>query len=262
MNAKIIEVISIIVCILIFISCVDVVLGGIEGEKALSGEVTRLIDNLGDKEHVYLDALWPSSTLIENKKIPISKVSPEVIEKSVYWIKTAIKKEWLPEDLQNRLITLKDFKKWEKRDKQGIVFSQGVGDYIIAEYETRNYKINIQENGRSLSLLIALPDTTDISQDPEGIIKKWIETFTNFPLQKSNRLTYQLQKADDVYYGKVLCDWEDKTADLLSGKTVISNMWWQHFNVCTDGTFFFISLPETDGTPVSLGSKSGLPDRF
>lgn len=170
MNTKIMEGVFIIVCIAIFVSCVDVVFGGNAEKKLLSDEAIKLIDILGNEKLVYLDALWPSSSLIEDKKIPKSKVSHEVIEKSVYWIKTAVKKEWLPEDLQNRLITLKDFKKWEKRNKQGIVFSQWVGDYIIAEYEIRGYKINIQENGQSLSLLVVLPDTTDISLDPQDFI--------------------------------------------------------------------------------------------
>jgi hypothetical protein len=92
--------------------------------------------------------------------------------------------------------------------------------------------------------------------------------FINFPSEKKDRLSYHLQKEGNLYYGKVLYDewnnktWEDKKERLLKGETVISDMWWQHFTVCTDGKFFFISIPEIEGKPINPQAKPGLRDRF
>ena len=62
----------------------------------LNVETTESIKDLGNhKDPRYLDALLPDQSLIRDKSIPTSEVPQEVINKSLHWMSTVIKKEWL-----------------------------------------------------------------------------------------------------------------------------------------------------------------------
>ena len=185
-----------------------------------------------------------------------------MIDKSLYWMQTAVKKEWLVQDLPSRLVAVRGFSNWEKRDEQGIVFSQEIGDYVLAQYELRGYVISLQESGASLSVRVVLPRAVDLKDDPEGFVRKWIGTLINLPPEELNRQIYQLHQADAVYCGQVASVMEDHTTYSSSGEMVSSRLWWQLFDVCTDGGFFALSLRELDGSPMNPQAQPGLPDRF
>lgn len=223
------------------------------GKNSLSDAVVKAIEYLGNTEDPhYLDALLPDSIVRKENKIAISEVPSGVIDQSMYWITKVIKKEWLPEDLKSRLHALKDVKKWEKRDKKGVVFSNLIGDYILAEYEIREYQIHIQENGAILSLFVIFPDAVVVPHQVETFIKKHTETFLNLATEKIEQMTYSLQKEGNLHCGTSFVDYEENRPSVI---------WWQRLTLCTDGSFFFVSVSEIEGASGSR-VRRGYPNRF
>lgn len=228
----------------------------------LKPEYRLQLKSVGDKYTPLLGILLLEKSDKLPNKVPLTSVPASVKAHAVYWMNKVIRSEWLPEDIEDRLEALKDVKLWEKRDKHGVLVCEWVTDYIMCKYRIRNHGIGILDNGGSLSVLVILPERVDLSTSAEDVIKKCIDTFVNFPSERSSRLTYRLEKEGSLYYGKVLCDWQDKTADLLAGKIVRANSWWQRFTICTDGSFIFMNVPEHEGQLIKMFSRPGPPDRF
>jgi hypothetical protein len=211
---------------------------------------------------VFADALWPDEPAIRSSKIELSRVPKGIVARSIAWMRTVLRQEWLPEKIEDSLMAIKDLRKWEKRDAKGIVFSEHVGDYIMARYTLENHEFYVQENGSSLSLLVKLPHSADVTSSPQVFIRGHIEQFINFPSGKIDRLEYHLKSHGGLFYGEVTCERKDIVQELLSGKQAKSNMWWQDLRIATDGSFFFVAVPETQGEQISMKAKPGLPDRF
>jgi len=228
----------------------------------IKNESIKTVKELGvAKGPVYLDAIWPDDALVKNKKVNISTIDPNVVEKSVSWIRTIIKDEWIPQDLDKKLIAIKDWKKLEKRNDKGDIISETIGDYLLVEYKIKNYNIQIQENGISIGILILPIDHNEPLLDVENYLNDFIGKFIKFPNQKVSYLKFNIEsiKTDEylkIYYGNVQCEWEPNINNYQF------QTWWNYFSVCTDGHFMFFVIPERDGKPFRPQAKPGIPSRF
>ena len=232
-------------------------------EIFLKKETVELLLSLGKTRWDYYDALWPDETVIKSQQIPLSKVPKGTVKRAVEWIKLIIKSDWLPNGFENNLIAVKDLVKEETKagDELAEPFKLQ-GDYLITKYDINGQKIQLQENDSSVSILIFFPKSISIEKNPQEFIRNCLEKYTNFPKEKANKLSYDLKKDKNIYFGDVDCEWVDYSEAIMAGETVKSNMWWQSFTIFTDGSFIFISAGENDGLPVRLNSSPGYPSRF
>lgn len=212
----------------------------------------------------YLGAVWPTDSQIKECRIPIYRVNELEFKKSIKWIKTIINKEWLKDDFEKELIALKQYKNWEKRDKNGIVFSEWKGDYLIADFIVNNNRINIQETGSSFSVLFIFPEKKDISRSPDENIKNYLKKFIIFPTDKIDMLDLKLKNKEGIYYGTLTYIPKDKKEEIYQDENnyYMNKIWWKYLYVCTDGSFFYLYCFETDGSPISPNASPGIPSRF
>jgi hypothetical protein len=189
------------------------------------------------------EALMPE----DKKGIPISlsSIPIHVTNKAVYWIKKAVRSQWLPPEIEKNLVAIKDVK-WEWKDNYGDVHERK-GDFLILEYESGGNFFHIQESGVSVSVRIDLLMPKDITADPKSFISWSLKEFLDLPsgvLDLSFSDIPPLFKATNVPAGSI-----DPLRD-----------WWESVVAYTDGNFFFVTFLELDNSKGS--NRFGLPDRF
>lgn len=216
------------------------------GMTGLAGIVHRLAKQ---ESTAYLCVLPPDESVIENQVL--EEPPAAVLEKAEQWMKRVIKNEWLPKDLAERLIAIKDWTRIERSALDGAVRWSEVGDYLCVTYTVRDHSFMMQEDGRRLSLRVDLPKARDADFDVETFITECIVQFLTVPDGYGSRVRYDLKETDGVYHGAAFV--EDTGAE---------HWWWHKMRVLTDGQIFFVSLVELDGTEPRPQAKLGSPDRF
>lgn len=220
------------------------------------------VKNLADENPDYLDALVPENPSVASNSIPISAVPPEVLNTSLYWIRKVVREEWLPKNLKNVISASKDLRlREDRRDARfGLVLPCWVADYIVSHYMVWEHTVYIQENDISVSARIHFPETVGIPDNPKIFVRECIKKFINISGEELESLSYDLQRRGNLIHGIV---GKESTSTLVDGGQIkCPNWWWHRMTICTDGSFFFVSVPERDGKPFNPQANLGLPDRF
>jgi len=234
--------------VLLAMTDLDAALGDpVPGEPLWLTEHLRTnIAAMADEQPALMDVLFAEDR--RGVEVPITSISTSVLNHAVLWIKDVVRREWLPADIENRLVAYKDVKQWEKKDKAGVVFSVREGDFLTLEYEAGGHKIHIQESGVSISVRFDLGTRQSLAPDCSIFIQKCLTDFLNFPDEWSKDFTIEKRG--------VLC-----RARMLNKRSTVSG-WWDTIDVLTDGSFFFVTLVEITSQLHNPQASPGLPNRF
>lgn len=228
--------------------------------------------------HPYLmDILLPEQ--LDAARIPVSSVPERTTKEAAVWIRRVIEAKWLPPNIEGKLLALKDVKQWEKRDTNGVLISERIGDFLALEYEVSGYAVHVQESGVSVSLRVDFRQPRSVGDDPGAFIRECLRDFLNLSEDQVSQLQGDVKQESPVYYGYLrslrVIEWELTLRKLAvqrpSGQSFEMNgeleerarqrQWWDRVRVCTDGRFFFVSVTEVEPGS-NPRAKGGLPDRF
>ncbi len=217
--------------------------------------------SLANKQPKLMDILLPDEKKGTAESITV--IPAPITSNAVYWIKKVVRSQWLPPDIKENLIALKDVKQLEKKDKHGVVFSERKGDFLVLDYKIMDHAFHIQESGVSVSLRVDLPKEVSVSSDPSGFIKKCLADFLNIPSDALGTLDIQVEK-DAPLYTVFSTDISPRSILPVTtdGKLRNESHWWERMIICTDGKFFFVYASEVEPGSYSPQAKPGLPDRF
>ena len=230
-------------------------------------ELNSKLKELSESNWDYLAALWPSDEELRRYRASLSIVPPDVVESASSEIRTYIKKEWLPANLENRLIPMKD---WVRRER--VVTPKGtryalIVDALIAEFSIQGYNIQIQDRPCLGVLIYPVKPNQEIA-DIKDYINNSISRFLNFPPSKLGSIEYVLEHTEatpdrKLFYGKLLCEW-DLAWDEPFPLPIRPRKWWNSMRVCTDGNFIFLctfgSTPENfDPMPARISTTEDNP---
>jgi len=220
-----------------------------DNTQIISEDLQRILTEKGAE---YRDSRWPEN--INEQKVSLDVVPQECLDHTVDWIRTMVKDKWLPDDLKNRMIAIPRK-------------SLSEPDYLIVRYILDGYKIQIQENGIAVMILIETNNITEANESIEDFLTSAIYEFLNYPTDKRDSLQYRLNnfKYNDtlVYYGQVDCDFDISS---VNAEMLRKRIWWNHTYCWTDGKRVYLGMVEMDGIPYTgrkLGSsRPGFRERF
>jgi hypothetical protein len=198
---------------------------------------------LVEKDSLFTDSWWPAD---------LPRVSPEAIPAKVYvhatkWLRTMIKPQWLPDDPNI----------WMAGVRKKVPLK---ADYLVLRYQIGGTKIQIQEDGAGVSLLIDTGAFADM--EPDAFLTSVIRKFLRYPEDKLNTLKFFLKSVEHdgrrIYYGSVDCDF-----DRYNREAHFKRIWYNYTFLWTDRRRVFFSLAEMDGQPPKRKrARPGLPKRF
>ena len=209
-------------------------------------EIYSKLRELGESNSFdYWSALWPSDEELRRYSASLSMVPPDVVEDAASRIRTYLKKKWLPTNLDNRLIPMKD---WVRRQRVVTPIrtrSRVIMDVLIAEFSIKGYNIQIQDFPCLGVLILPVKPNKEIA-DIEDYISSSISTFLNFPLSKFGNIEYMLEHTQNgadrkIFYGKLTCEWNLAWDGILT-KQYRHRKWWNSMTVFTDGYFIFLCI--------------------
>lgn len=195
----------------------------------------------------YREAIWPSTKEMPRYAVPQTDIPADVLIEAVRWTKIMIKGKWIPNDLANRFVGLKEYRP--------------VFDYLGARYVSGGYEIQILEGG-AVCLLVNTGrvqrriGVTETRQAIELYLKDSIKKFLNFPEDKIDKIEFKLKcvslaREGMLYYGVMDCEYNNMDPDHRN--------WWHHIYVWSDGKCVFFSMVEMDGThPKKVSARPGL----
>lgn len=196
----------------------------------------------------YADSAWP-------KNLDTDKVNPDYIPRRVLvenkkWIRLMIKNEYIPKEPNEWLL--------------GVCKPLGgyTADYLVMRYSIGPHRMQIQENGVTVCLLIDVNDPNFWKPRVEDFLSAVVREFLNYPSDKLSKLTFKLNSfahgGQTVFYGTMDCDFDFENEQAWEKRT-----WWNHTYVWTDGKRAYFSLVEMDGRPVEGNqAKPGPVRRF
>ncbi len=192
------------------------------------------------------------STAVQGRVISADSVPTRERAWALKWIQQVIRSDWRPADLPGTLVALKDVKQEQRRDFNGVVVPEIVGDYIVSEYTIRGHHFHLYDSGVTLSVLVLMPRTVDVTRQPDAAVTQWLTMFLNLPgnigIPRSS-----LRQEGAFFHAFVRPGGRDVD-------------WWNWLELCTDGDFFFVSCPEPatseDTGKLIPQASPRLPDRF
>ena len=241
--------------------------------SVLTVQASEKIRILADERSYLMDVFLPEQT--DTVKVPLASVPDRVRVDAAAWIGRVVQQRWLPADMDKRFTALKDVKQWEKRDNNGILISERVGDFLTLDFEVSGYGIHVQEAGGELSLRVDLQQPVAIADDPADFVRKCLTDFLNLSEAVVAQLQGDVKEESPLYWAYLRSPRavEKHLALLRTQRVTLADrerwmkerQWWDRVYVCTDGHFFFVRVAEAE--PVTQGrynprAKGGLPDRF
>jgi hypothetical protein len=204
-----------------------------------------LAARVGEKEWVFLDAWWPTDA--DSRKVSADRIPERVLARTTTWLHTMIGSQWLPQDPNAWMTGVQKEKPVE-------------ADYLILRYQVDKTRIQIQEDGAGVSILIDTGTFADIKA--EAFLTSAIRKFLRYPEDKLGTLKFYLKSFEHegktVYYGTVDCDFDRYDTEAYFKRT-----WYNHTFVWTDGRRAFFSLVESTGEPPQhKQARPGIPRRF
>jgi hypothetical protein len=239
--------------------------------KTIAPDVKMVSDTLQsvlDKESIpYKDSSWPED--IEKAKVEMARVPQKVMAETTCWLRTMIKSEYLPREPNEWLIAVRKPKPGYfrvERGPEGVrkvhIGQKGTNDYLIMRYSIDGHKLQIQENGAAVRLLIDVNNPTTFGSNAEEFITNTIYEFLNYPEGQKNSLEFYLRSLayndKTIHFGTVDCNFRRGETEAYSKR-----IWWNHTGVWTDGKRIYLSLVERDGKPIEARqARPGIRPRF
>ena len=184
----------------------------------------------------YADATWPGN--LNTDKVDVNQIPAEVIAETTKWIRIIMKSEYIPKEPSEWLLGIR--KPLEK---------DYIADYLVMRYSVGPHRIQIQENGMAVCLLIDVNDPNLWRTKVENFLAATVRKFLNYPEDKLSKLTFKLDSfiydGQTIFYGTMDCDF-----DFESSEAWDKRVWWNHTYVWTDGKRAYFSLVEMHGKPV------------
>lgn len=251
----------VVCCMLLFTGALSVAdpSGETKAAASLSPETRAAWRMIADESEPFLMGVFlPEARTNQTSAVRVSTIPKRALNQGIGWMKKVLKKEWVVANLEDSLWAVKDFRLWEKRDTTGQVFSQTVGDYIVAEYSTNGLSFHLADDGEGLSIRIDLSGPTALGSDSEKGIRQLVEQFIDLPAKVKPLLRSKIRTKGGLTYGRFALE------GLLKGEDMDQTHWWQDLTVCTDGHFFFVWVGEVDADegPVHPQATPGPPNRF
>jgi hypothetical protein len=203
----------------------------------------ELLTRLVEKRLEFAESWWPTG---------LARVQAQDIPQPVYahatkWLRTMIKAQWLPNDPNA----------WMAGVRKG---KPRATDCLILRYAIENQKIQVQEDGAGVALLIDTGAFADMK--PDAFLTSVIRKFLRYPEDKLGTLKFYLKSFEHegktISYGTVDCDFNRDDTEAYFKRN-----WYQHTFVWTDGRRAFFSLVEMDGRPLQpTHPRPGISRRF
>lgn len=170
-------------------------------------EFSSKLDELADDHGAYLKAIWPSGGELARYRVSLSVVPPAVVEGAASWIRRIVKERWVPTEIDEKLIAMKDWKRRGRRVYPGRVAFGVIVDALMAEYTLRGYNFQIQDDGKTLGVLVFPLKPNGEAPSKEEYITDSISKFLKMPPSKLGSLEYTLKHSqlgkNKIYYGVV-----------------------------------------------------------
>ena len=212
-----------------------------------TSELSSKLDELADDNGIYLQAIWPSGGELARYGASLSVVPPAVAEGAASWIRRIVKERWVPTEIGEQLIAMKD---WKRRERRVFADRTAFGvtvDALIAEFSRGGYNFHIQDDGKYLGVLVYPVKPNRAAPSIEEYITDSISKFLNVPPAKLGSIEYTLEYSriganKKIHYGQIWCEWDEQRQSSFEASK--SQTWWNRMVVCTDGNFIFFSIPE------------------
>ena len=207
-------------------------------------ELSLKLDELADDHSAYLKAIWPNGGELARYGVSLSVVPPSVVDGAASWIRRIVKERWVPTEIDEKLIAMKDWKRRGRRVYPGRVAFGVTVDALMTEYTLGGYNFQIQDDGNHLGILVfplkpdgAAPSIKEYLTGTEYLTGS-IAKFLNVPPPKTGSLEYtlkhsQLGENNRIHYGTVWCEWDAQRNSSFEASK--SQTWWNRMSVCTDG---------------------------
>lgn len=221
-----------------------------EEPKALPDDLQIVSDELQtllkEKSLSYADSAWPKD--LNKRKVQAGQIPRKVLVEANKWLRTMIKDKYLPKDPNTWLA--------------GIRAREA--DYLVMRYSVGAYKVQVQEDGTVVRVLIEVNEPNLWKEGFEDFLTGAVREFLNYPLDKLDKLKFDLKTFEYgtskklVAYGKLECDYDPCRKDAWK-----TRIWWNQTYVWTDGKRVYFSMVERDGKRIELTqAKPGIPRRF
>jgi len=202
----------------------------------------------------FWDVLGPERYL-RNKSSEIVLVPDPTRIHVLFWARKVIKPEWLPADLDQLLVGVRDI----NQDERGHMPEGWVSDSVLAGYEVRGFRFYIIENGLHLSLRIHFPADVKIRDDDQSVANSLMR-FLNLPASVFDAARFSMTWSSPLFYGSVEPDEFPPSPNGL-----VSGDWWDSLSFASDGVFLFVSVREVRAgvwNNVRPHTQPRPPDRF
>ena len=211
-------------------------------------EINSKLTELANGNGIYFQALWPGGGELARYGVSLSVVPPAVVEGAASWIRRIVKERWVPTEIGEQLIAMKDWKRRERCVNAERIAFGVIVDALITEFSRDGYNFQIQDDGKSLGVLV-FPLKPNGATPPiiEEYVTGSISKFLNVPPPKTGSLEYTLKYSriganKKIHYGQIWCEWDEQRQSSFEASK--SQTWWNRMVVCTDGNFIFFSIPE------------------
>ncbi len=242
--------------------------------KALPQDVQIVSDELQafltEKGLEYKDSAWPKD--LDRIQLDKSRVPDQVVARTTQWLRTMIKSEYLPSDPNDWLIPVRKAKSGyyeTRRDPNGTtrttyVPTEGTDDYLVMRYSVGANRLQVQEDGSAVHLLIDVNEPRLFSSNVEQFITNVLYEFLNYPVEHKGALKFNLKKSThagvSIWSGTVDCDFDFEDNTAWAKRT-----WWSHTYLWTDAKRVYFGLVRASGKPQSPGqgnARAGSRPRF
>ncbi len=222
--------------LLVIVLLAPVFLRGSELKRTTTGE----LESLGRLQPGrfwdprFWDILVPDNNKQNMQPNDLVTVPAVVKEQATYWAKKVVKREWLPANLDQLWVGLRDI----KQDTSGLIPAGYTVDLALAEYQIDGMTFHLVENGLTLSLRVDLPQGSQIADDQHSIGDS-LKRFLNLDSAIFDAPYWTTVWWSPLLYGVLQPD--EPRRDSEGGMLF---EWWENVAFASDGTFLFASVRE------------------
>jgi len=169
-------------------------------------------------------ALWTDKKNIIDKKVEISRYEvKQSLRSTIHWLKKIIKEQWIPEDIEQRLLPLRE--------------SLEGNDAIWTRYQVGGYSIQMVVDFGRVRVFISFVDT--VSPEDKKAMKKFVAKTVDKFLKKSDAVK---KKLPEIQVTQGIASGIPKKG----GPRRAPNLWWEQVRWWSDGKTIAFWIPKTD----------------
>jgi hypothetical protein len=191
--------------------------------------------------------------------VPLSSLDQGMMNVSFEWIRRVIKPEWLPAGFESNVIALK-----QTALRENTILANGLStgtwptDYFLLQYSMKGYQLHVLESGLGVCLRVDLPVAGANSiHDLKSEIVHQLAQFLSIPPSASIWKELEFSERGSLTYVARIGEFPPQPRGEFETRN-----WWEGLQVYTDGTFFFVSVPEIRPGPNHVRAQAGPPNRF